>query len=212
MDYAFTFYKTKNIASESTYPYTARDGTCKTSFTIAILSGSVTGNMDVSGASGLMSALNQQPLSVALCVCVWCVVVLACFCSRILFFAFFFFLFCLFFFCLLFCACSSLTQEIEDNTARSGEDAMKLSEMKEDLEDTQEPPAEDKQFLAELEKSCATKGDEWDERCKTRTEELLALADTINILNDDEDPQAKELLEFAKNRLNKFYRIHGHLV
>ena len=28
MDYAFTFYKTKAIASESSYPYTARDGTC----------------------------------------------------------------------------------------------------------------------------------------------------------------------------------------
>ena len=28
MDYAFTFYKTKAIASESSCPYTARDGTC----------------------------------------------------------------------------------------------------------------------------------------------------------------------------------------
>lgn len=81
---------------------------------------------------------------------------------------------------------NALTQEIEDKTARSGDDAVKLSEMKEDLEDTQESLAEDKQFLAELEKSCATKGDEWDLRCKTRTEELLALADTIKILNDDD--------------------------
>merc|ERR1740117_927663 len=45
---------------------------------------------------------------------------------------------------------------------------------------------EDKQFLAELEKGCSTKQAEWDERCKTRTEELLALADTIKILNDDD--------------------------
>jgi len=81
---------------------------------------------------------------------------------------------------------NALTQEIEDKTALSGDDAVKLSEMKEDLEDTQESLAEDKQFLAELEKSCATKGDEWDLRCKTRTEELLALADTIKILNDDD--------------------------
>ena len=28
MDYSFTFYKAKAIASESSYPYTARDGTC----------------------------------------------------------------------------------------------------------------------------------------------------------------------------------------
>ena len=27
--------------------------------------------------------------------------------------------------------------------------------------------SEDKQFLGELEKSCATKGHEWDERCKS---------------------------------------------
>ena len=63
--------------------------------------------------------------------------------------------------------------------------------MKEDLEDTQESLAEDKQFLAEPEKSCATKGDEWGERCKTRTEELLALVDTIKILNDALGPFKK---------------------
>ena len=40
--------------------------------------------------------------------------------------------------------------------------------------------------LAELQKSCATKEKEWAEICKTRSEELLALADTINILNDDD--------------------------
>ena len=43
MDYAFTLYKTKAIASEFSYPYTARDGTCKTSFTTAIPSGGVIG-------------------------------------------------------------------------------------------------------------------------------------------------------------------------
>merc|ERR1719272_1447701 len=80
----------------------------------------------------------------------------------------------------------SLTKEIEDKLARVGNDGVKLSEMKEDLEDTTETLAEDKQFLAELEKGCATKQGEWDQRCKTRTEELLALADTIKILNDDD--------------------------
>jgi len=80
----------------------------------------------------------------------------------------------------------ALTKEIEEKLARVGNDGVKLSEMKEDLEDTQETLAEDKQFLAELEKGCATKQGEWDQRCKTRTEELLALADTIKILNDDD--------------------------
>merc|ERR1712118_133470 len=58
--------------------------------------------------------------------------------------------------------------------------------MKEDLDDTQKAMIEDKKFLAELVKGCATKQGEWDERCKMRTEELLALADTIKILNDDD--------------------------
>merc|ERR1719158_2001661 len=80
----------------------------------------------------------------------------------------------------------ALTKEVEDKTARVGDDGVKLSEMKEDLEDTEESLEEDKKFLAELDKSCATKQGEWDERCKMRTEELLALSDTIKILNDDD--------------------------
>jgi septal ring factor EnvC (AmiA/AmiB activator) len=80
----------------------------------------------------------------------------------------------------------ALTKEIEDKLARIGDDGVRLSEMKEDLEDTKETLAEDKAFLAQLEKDCATKQDEWDARCKTRTDELLALADTVKILNDDD--------------------------
>merc|ERR1719277_1952509 len=57
--------------------------------------------------------------------------------------------------------------------------------MKQDLSDTQDSLAEDQQFLAELEKGCSTKTAEWEERSKTRSEELVALADTIKVLNDD---------------------------
>jgi len=58
--------------------------------------------------------------------------------------------------------------------------------MKNDLADTEETLAEDKKFLAGLEKSCKTKTAEWEERSKTRSEELVALADTIKVLNDDD--------------------------
>jgi len=75
---------------------------------------------------------------------------------------------------------------IEDKLQRIGEAGVKAVEMAEDLEDTQKSLADDKKFLAELEKGCATKEAEWAERCKTRAEELLALADTIKILNDDD--------------------------
>jgi predicted nucleic acid-binding Zn-ribbon protein len=40
--------------------------------------------------------------------------------------------------------------------------------------------------LEDLEKNCATKTGEFEEHCKIRAEELLALADTIKILNDDD--------------------------
>merc|ERR1719210_1768657 len=58
--------------------------------------------------------------------------------------------------------------------------------MKEDLADTQAALADDQKFLADLEKSCATKTAEWEERSRTRAAELVALADTIKILNDDD--------------------------
>merc|ERR1719355_125641 len=58
--------------------------------------------------------------------------------------------------------------------------------MKNDLTDTEAQLMEDQAVLKELEESCATKGDEWAARSKTRQEELVAIADTIKILNDDD--------------------------
>jgi len=78
------------------------------------------------------------------------------------------------------------TKAVEDKLTRVGNLGVEISTMKEDLDDTAKAMLEDKKFLAELEKGCATKQGEWDERCKTRTEELLALADTIKMLNDDD--------------------------
>merc|ERR1719324_1938180 len=78
------------------------------------------------------------------------------------------------------------TKAVEDKLTRVGDLGVEIATMKEDLDDTQKSMIEDKKFLAELEKSCATKQAEWDARCKIRTEELLALADTIKMLNDDD--------------------------
>merc|ERR1719253_81728 len=58
--------------------------------------------------------------------------------------------------------------------------------MKNDLEDTEQALAEDQKVSATLAKSCSTKTAEFEARQKTRSEELLALADTIKILNDDD--------------------------
>merc|ERR1719424_2666198 len=87
---------------------------------------------------------------------------------------------------------ASATKAIEEKTKRTGETAVELVNLKEDLEDTQESLAEDTKFLADLVKNCATKEKEWAEICKMRQEELIALADTIKILNDDD---AQELFK-----------------
>merc|ERR1719379_1695039 len=79
-----------------------------------------------------------------------------------------------------------LTKAIEDKTKRLGEVGIELVNLKEDLDDTTTALAEDKKFLADLDKNCEAKAKEWELRCKTRQEELLALADTIKILNDDD--------------------------
>jgi septal ring factor EnvC (AmiA/AmiB activator) len=81
---------------------------------------------------------------------------------------------------------NALTKEIESKTASVGELGVQLVTEKEDLDDTTKSLGEDEQFLKDLERDCKTKDDEWATRCKIRSEELLALADTIKILNDDD--------------------------
>mmetsp|Transcript_50371 Transcript_50371/g.107905 ORF Transcript_50371/g.107905 Transcript_50371/m.107905 type:complete len:732 (-) Transcript_50371:50-2245(-) len=80
----------------------------------------------------------------------------------------------------------ALTAAIETKTARVGELAVSLVEKQNDLDDTEESLAEDKKFLANLESTCAAKATQWEERQKTRADELAALAETIKVLNDDD--------------------------
>merc|ERR1712070_126692 len=57
----------QNIATESSYPYLARDSTCKTSFDTAIPTGGVTGYKDCLGEDLLLDAVtNRGPISVAI--------------------------------------------------------------------------------------------------------------------------------------------------
>merc|ERR1719247_3931863 len=69
---------------------------------------------------------------------------------------------------------------------RVGELGVKLAEMENDLEDTKESLAEDKKFLADLDKNCELKKKEWAEYKKMQAMEQVALADTIKVLNDDD--------------------------
>merc|ERR1719160_365042 len=81
---------------------------------------------------------------------------------------------------------SALTKAIEEKMVRLGELQVNIVEMKEDLDDTGKALLEDKKFLADLDKNCALKTKENEENKKLRSEELLALADTIKVLNDDD--------------------------
>merc|ERR1719291_1036467 len=81
---------------------------------------------------------------------------------------------------------NSLTEAIEAKTKKIGDLGVAIVQIKDDIGDTSDSLAEDKVFLKELEKGCDTKAAEWEERKKTRSAELLALADTIKILNDDD--------------------------
>jgi chromosome segregation ATPase len=80
----------------------------------------------------------------------------------------------------------ALTAAIEEKMVRLGNLQVEIVEMKEDLDDTGKSLMEDKKFLADLKKNCATKAEEHAANLKLRSEELLALADTIKILNDDD--------------------------
>merc|ERR1719276_374164 len=81
---------------------------------------------------------------------------------------------------------NALTKQVESKTSRIGELGVELVTLKEDLDDTTKSLIEDEAFLKDLEKNCKTKEDEWATRQKIRAEELLAIADTIKLLNDDD--------------------------
>merc|ERR1712029_702808 len=80
----------------------------------------------------------------------------------------------------------ALTAQIEKEQTRIGDLGIEITSMENDLEDTQTSLGEDKKFIEELEKNCKKKKKEWAGIQKLRQEELVALTDTIKILNDDD--------------------------
>merc|ERR1719421_1161217 len=62
----------------------------------------------------------------------------------------------------------------------------KHAQAAQELEDTEEQLALDKEFLANLKKKCEASDKEYAERTKSRMEEIAAVEDTIKFLNSDE--------------------------
>jgi len=81
---------------------------------------------------------------------------------------------------------AALSKAIEEKLARTAELGISIAEMKNELEDNAGTLEEDKKFLADLEKNCGSKTSLHEEEKKVRAEEVVALADTIKILNDDD--------------------------
>jgi len=80
----------------------------------------------------------------------------------------------------------ALTKTAETKRSRLGEVGIQLVNMVDDLEESQKGLAEDTHFLQDMGKSCKTKEDDWETRSKLRSKELVSIADTIKILNQDD--------------------------
>merc|ERR1719198_708686 len=98
----------------------------------------------------------------------------------------------------------SLTKMIEDKLQRVGDLGVEIQEMKNDLGDTADGLEDDKKFLADLDKNCASKQKLYEENVKMRGQELAALADTIKVLNDDD---ALELFKKTLPGASSFLQI-----
>merc|ERR1719469_1143872 len=81
---------------------------------------------------------------------------------------------------------ATLTKSIEAKLGRTGDLSVEVATMKNDLEDTEASLAEDSAFAGDLKKDCANAGKNHEADQKMRGQELVALADTIKILNDDD--------------------------
>jgi len=77
----------------------------------------------------------------------------------------------------------TLQAELDQNIAELKE---KHAQAFQELEDTQAQLDLDRTFLANLKEKCAASDTEFDQRVKDRLEEIVAVEDTIKILNEDE--------------------------
>merc|ERR1719410_2525694 len=81
---------------------------------------------------------------------------------------------------------AALTAAIEAKLKKIGELGVAIASMENELGDTEQALGEDRKFLVDLKKGCATKTAETEANMKLRAQELAALAETIKVLNDDD--------------------------
>jgi len=130
----------------------------------------------------------------------------------------------------------ALTAMVESKTERLGEVGVDMVNLAQDIDDTRTALAEDTKFIGDLKVNCDLAVKEWDVRLKIRSEEIVAITETIKILNDDDAldlfkktlaspsllqtmvtskemiQEAQEVLRAARKHSNKHGRVHIDLI
>jgi len=81
---------------------------------------------------------------------------------------------------------NALGASIEKKTARVGDLQVEIVQMKSQLTEAEALLISDQEFLADMDKNCEGKAKEMEERRQMRADELVAIHETIKILNDDD--------------------------
>merc|ERR1711957_583738 len=81
---------------------------------------------------------------------------------------------------------ATLQKALEVKMARVGNLGVDIATMKNDLEDTGEALSEDQAFTGDLKKNCAERTGIHEKEQKVRSQEIVAIADTVSILNSDD--------------------------
>eukprot|EP00933_Yihiella_yeosuensis_P045397 TRINITY_DN40762_c0_g1_i1.p1 TRINITY_DN40762_c0_g1~~TRINITY_DN40762_c0_g1_i1.p1 ORF type:complete len:692 (+),score=232.11 TRINITY_DN40762_c0_g1_i1:89-2164(+) len=81
---------------------------------------------------------------------------------------------------------SVVLNTMERKMTRIGDLKVQIVNMKRDMSDSGASLVENKKMLSQLKTSCAEKSTQWDERQNIRNQELIALRETISMLNSDE--------------------------
>jgi len=130
----------------------------------------------------------------------------------------------------------ALTAMVEAKTERLGEVGVDMVNLAQDIDDTRTALAEDTKFIGDLKVNCDLAVKDWDVRLKIRSEEIVAVTETIKILNDDDAldlfkktlpspsllqtmvtskemiQEAQEVLRAARKHSNKHGRVHIDLI
>merc|ERR1719207_500530 len=80
----------------------------------------------------------------------------------------------------------AMVEELKSQLAAEEENAKRKSAEKTDLEDNEKTLEADTAFLKNVKETCGTFDKAWEERRKTRAEELLAVSEAIQILTEDD--------------------------